>query len=574
MLEVRQFPTDMSALEIDRTDPKRCLVSGLFEEEVEAAGEKRRFYTYIAPGLCGNQPCLVVAPPEDLPVLEYLEKSFWLDFAREHQIFLHVLEPKEGKYRLDGTDAAYMNRVYVGIQSRRFYVTMQDNIYAVGIGGGAAAAQQAAMEMASEWSGLATFGEMAPEVLESARRVHAGEDTGKTELSISGTKAQLPVWMAWSENTGDNAAVCAYWKGQNDADDEVFSNRWADEIYFPSKVCLKSQVNEEKIAQVRVTNGYHGQLSQDFFSAVWEFISLARRHRSFSKKSLRWYQEPTAYGARLHTMKLDGFTRRWYEYVSESVENGEGPFPLVVCMHGRGGSAESFIDISGMSRVAEERGFVLVFPEAGVYQQRPGGPRNILLWNGSYQGELLDDVPFILKMIEDVKGRYDIDSGRVYACGQSSGGMMTSALAIRASRVFAAVAPWSAIRNPDFDGPPPEKISPIVPYMFLFGDKDWLCVDRENGRMEYHVTAEIAAFLDNLIKIYQLDKEPRRYVCGEISYYVYLNKKRVPLLVVGVVKDMTHANYPRESWISYDEFLCKFSRREDGTLLYMGEEAM
>ncbi|MDE6591114.1 MAG: hypothetical protein K2K53_12395, partial [Oscillospiraceae bacterium] len=203
MLEVKHFPSDMSALEIDRADAKRCLISGLFEETVKVGDSQRRFYTYVAPGMHNNQPCLVLVPPEDVPVLDYLDNGFWLNFAEKNQLFLHILEPENGKYRLDGTEAAYMNRVYVQIQSRQFYVTMQDNIYAVGVGGGAAVAQQAAMEMASEWSGLATFGEMAPEVLQSSQRIHAGENTGKTELAISGTKAQLPVWMAWAENTGD-----------------------------------------------------------------------------------------------------------------------------------------------------------------------------------------------------------------------------------------------------------------------------------------------------------------------------------------------------------------------------------
>lgn len=572
MLEVKQFPSDMSALELDRTDPKRCLVSGLFEESVNVGDTRRRFYTYIAPGLCSNQPCLVLAPPEDVPVLDFLEQGFWLDFAQEHQIFLHILESEDGKYRLDGTDAAYMNRVYVEIQSRKFYVTMQDNIYAAGIGGGAAVAQQAAMEMASEWSGLATFGEMVPEVLHSTQRVHAGENTGKTELVVSGAKAQLPVWMAWEANAGANGSVCNYWKRQNDADGEAFSNRWTDEIYFPSRVCKKSQVNEEKIAQVRVTNGYTGTLTEEFFTAVWNYISLARRHRSFGKKALRIYENPVAYGAQLRTMELDGFTRRWYEYVPESVRQNGKPVPLVVCMHGRGGSAETFMDLSELNRVAEERNFIAVFPEAGVYQQRPGGLRNVLLWNGSYQGKKIDDVTFVLNMIEDIKSRYAIDPTQVYACGQSSGGMMTSELALRAPGVFAAVSPWSAIVDPNHGLVLPEKIDPAVPYMFLFGDSDWLCVDREHGELEYHVTHDIAAFLKHLMKLYQLDENPRRYTCGEISYYVYLNAKRVPMLTVGTVKGMSHANYPRESWIAYDEFLSKFSKLTDGTLLYMGEE--
>lgn len=574
MLEVKHFPSDMSALELDRIDPKRCLISGLFEESVKVGDAQRRFYTYIAPGLCSNQPCLVLAPPEDVSVTEFLEESFWLEFAQERQIFLHVLEPKEGKYSLDGSDAAYMNKVYVEIQSRRFYVTMQDNIYAAGIGGGAAVAQQAAMEMASEWSGLATFGEMGPQVLHSTLRVHGGEDAGKTELVVSGSKAQLPVWMCWKKNCGDNAAVCQYWKSQNDTEAEAFSNRWAHEIWFPSRVCKKSQVNEEKIAQVRVTNGWTGEVTQALFTAVWEFLSRARRHRSFGKKALRNYIDPIAYGAQLYTMEVDGFTRRWYEYVPESVRDSEGPVPLVVCMHGRGGSAESFIDLSSMNRVAEERGFIVAFPEASVYQQRPGGLRNVLLWNGTYQGKPIDDLPFILGLIDDIKGRYAIDASRVYACGQSSGGMMTSDLAVRAPKVFAAVAPWSAIKNPDYDGPPPEDIDPVVPYLFLFGESDWLCVDREKGELEYRVAPDIAEFLRSLMRIYKLDETPRRYTVGEISYYVYLNAKRVPLLVVGTVKDMSHANYPRESWISYDEFLSKFSRKADGTLLYMGEEAV
>ena len=108
--------------------------------------------------------------------------------------------------------------------------------------------------------------------------------------------------------------------------------------------------------------------------------------------------------------------------------------------------------------------------------------------------------------------------------------------------------------------------------MFLFGDKDWLCVDRENGELEYHVSKMIADFLKNLMHLYKLDEIPKRYTCGEISYYVYNNAQHIPMLIVGTVKDMTHANYPRESWIAYDEFLCKFAKSADGTLTYMGEE--
>ena len=577
MLQVKEFPQTMAHMEIDRSDMKKCLVSGLFREQVEWGGRTRTFYTYLAPGLTYDRNCLIVAPPDDVPVLEYIENGFWREFADQEQIFLHFLEP-EGRWNLDGSDADYMNQVYIQVQSRTCYVTIQDNVYAVGIGKGATVAQQALMDMTSEWSGLATFGDPEDAAMNNAVTTRQAQDMGQVELTVSASKAQLPVWMLWSEPAKANKAVKDYWKKQNDAGEERFSNEAADEIYFPSTVYKKSSVNEEKIAQVRITSHFSLEpgknLPPELFRTVWQFLAMARRHRCYGQKALRNYMEPEAYGARLYTMEHQGFTRLWYEYVPEHVKEAGVPVPLVVCMHGRGGSAESFMDLSGLSRVAEERDFIAVFPESSIYQQRPGGIRNVLCWNGACQNEERDDVAFILKVIEDVKRRYAIDEGRIYACGQSSGGAMTSRLAMDAPRVFAAVSPWSAIKEPQRRIPLPETMDPPVPYLFLLGEHDWLCVDKDKGELEYRVTPDIAEFIRNLIRIYGLGETPRKYRCGEIQYYVYVNEKQTPMLTVGTVKDMSHANYPRESWIAYDEFFSRFSRAEDGALLYMGEPAV
>lgn len=573
MLELKTFPQDMGVLEVDHNEPRKCLVNGLFEESVEVNGKIRTFYTYITKGLVYNQPCVVVAAPDNESVLDYLEHSHWLDFADRHHVFLHVLKSEDEGWNFDGTDADYMNRVYIQINGRHGYVTMQDNIYAFGVARGATVAQQAVMKMSSEWSGLATFGELDGKVTINDSVSAGAHNTGKTELVISASKVPVPVWMAWKSKEGANEASFIYWMKNNGCTDECFANKWADEIHFPSNVCLKSQINEENIAQVRVTNGYDGKMDSAFLDAVWNYLSQACRHRGFGTKQLRLRINPETYGFTCHTMELDGWTRLWYEYVPERVAKSGKRVPLVVCMHGRGGSAESFISLSGMSRVAEERDFIVVFPEACVSQQKPGSLKNLLLWEGSYKDEKIDDVKFILSIIEDVKLRCAIDDSRIYACGQSSGGMMTSKLAQRAPDVFAAVAPWSALVSPDEDLCLPEKIEPAVPFFFLFGEKDWLCTDSEHGELEYHAAHDIAAFLRNLMKIYSLDEKPLKYTCGEISYYVYLNSKKVPMLTVGTVRDMSHANYPGESWISYDQFMSRFSK-VDGKLLYMGESVL
>lgn len=574
MFEVKHFPKDMSTFEVNKQSPIECLLTGLFEESTEVNGKARSFYTYIKKGLLYDSPCLVIVPPAEISTMDFLEQSFWVSFAEEHDLFLHILVPEDGRWQPDGADADYMNKVYIQIQSRQGYVTMQDNIYAIGIGSGADIAQQAVTKMSSEWSGMATFGDLSAHALLNAEVVSEAVNTGKTELSVNSAKAQVPVWMAWQQNTGDNARVCAYWKKQNCADEERFGNALADEIYFPSRVCKKSQINEEQISQVRITNHFDGSPSKEFAQAVWSFLSQACRHRGYGKKMLRGRIDPKAYGFTYHTMTWQGFTRCWYEYVPESLQGSDAKAPLVVCMHGRGGTAETFISLSDMSRVAEERDFILIFPEAGVSQQRPGAVRNLLLWSGEYKGEAIDDVGFILQIIEETKQRHAVDATRIYACGQSSGGMMSSELALKAPDVFAAVSPWSAIKSPDHECVLPDKLEPAVPYLFLFGENDWLCVDREHGEMEYHVAPDIAVFLRNLIKIYGLDEAPARYNVGEISYYVYRNAKRTPMLTIGTVKAMSHANYPKESWIAYDEFLAKFSKTADGTLLYMGEPAL
>ncbi len=570
MPEIKRFPEDMSVFAVSRADAKECFLSGLFEESVKTDSGMRSFYTYLKPGLHYNQPCLVIAPPASDNIAEWLEKSFWLSFADANDLFLHILIPQNGEWDLGGSDADYMNKIYMQIQSRKYYVTMQDNIYAAGLGSGAAVAQQAVMKMSSEWAGLAAFGDLDGNAMLNAAVLHGAENTGKTELSVNAAKVQVPVWMGWTRHTDENDNVLRYWLKQNDADAEAFANAYAQEIYFPSTVCRTSQINEEKISQVRVTLGTAGLEDRGLADAVWAFLKKACRHRGFGHKMLRNRIDPEAYGFTLHTMEHQGFTRLWYEYVPAGAAGKA--VPLVLCMHGRGGTADSFLSLSGLSRVAEERSFIAVFPEACVYQQRPGGVRNTLLWNGEYEGERIDDTAFLLKVVEDVRSRHSIDRSRIYACGQSSGGMMTAALAQRAPEVFAAVSPWSALVDPDHDLVLPEKIDPAVPFMFLFGDRDWLVSDWENGEMEFRVTAPIAAFLRNLIRLYGLEEKPLEYTCGEISWYVFRNKKNVPMLKVGRVAGMTHANYPRESWIAYDEFLCRFSKTEDGTLLYMGEE--
>ena len=89
-------------------------------------------------------------------------------------------------------DADFMNAVYVEAQARDYYVTMQDNFYACGIGDGADVAQQAACRMSSEWSGLMTMGDLKTDLGEITLNKEAAGMGANGELQIAAERAQLP----------------------------------------------------------------------------------------------------------------------------------------------------------------------------------------------------------------------------------------------------------------------------------------------------------------------------------------------------------------------------------------------
>ena len=55
--------------------------------------------------------------------------------------------------------------------------------------------------------------------------------------------------------------------------------------------------------------------------------------------------------------------------------------------------------------------------------------QNGYVWCGEYQGKFIDDVRFVREIYSDIQTRHIIDRSRVYAMGQSSGGMMSDVLA-------------------------------------------------------------------------------------------------------------------------------------------------
>lgn len=138
---------------------------------------------------------------------------------------------------------------------------------------------------------------------------------------------------------------------------------------------------------------------------------------------------------------------------------GTKHLPLVIVLHGGGGSGRKVARLTGFSSRADREGFVAVYPD-GVNRHWNDG-RNV----GHYraQRENVDDAGFISTLTDGLVRQLQLDSQRVYATGISNGGMMCYRLACDRSDKIAAIAPVCAAMAEELpDSSTPRKPVPVL----------------------------------------------------------------------------------------------------------------
>ena len=124
------------------------------------------------------------------------------------------------------------------------------------------------------------------------------------------------------------------------------------------------------------------------------------------------------------------------------------PSPLVIMLHGGGGTAKAAAWETEWTAKAEKEGFIVVFPNALARDPTKASSfaGNPQLWNdGSdrfYPGQnAADDVGFIAAMLDDLSGRFAVDKGRIFVTGFSNGASMSFRVGAELSDRIAAIAP-------------------------------------------------------------------------------------------------------------------------------------
>lgn len=133
------------------------------------------------------------------------------------------------------------------------------------------------------------------------------------------------------------------------------------------------------------------------------------------------------------TLRHGDFDRR---YLLRNPRPEATGLPLVVELHGRGIDALMFDLWTGYRALADEEGFVLAMPYAsrGVWNDGRFGGAGTSGRNG------VDDVGFLLALIDELVDSAAVDPKRVYLVGMSNGAVMAGRIAWQRSDRIAAIA--------------------------------------------------------------------------------------------------------------------------------------
>ncbi len=152
----------------------------------------------------------------------------------------------------------------------------------------------------------------------------------------------------------------------------------------------------------------------------------------------------------------------------------QGPMPVVLMLHGAGGSADGTSRAYGWREEADREHFIAVFPQGLPFD--PSKPASFLtnpnVWNDMREPMQsrragVDDVAYLSAVLDDVGQRAAVDANRIYVTGFSNGAGMTFALGVKLSDRIAAIASVSShcmIKEPQLKRP--------VPTIYIVGTAD------------------------------------------------------------------------------------------------------
>jgi len=171
--------------------------------------------------------------------------------------------------------------------------------------------------------------------------------------------------------------------------------------------------------------------------AFFSFFNVFCQNKHIETDKFRVYGE----------MDVDGYKRSFILNLPPKYFQS-GKLPLVIALHGGGGSAGQCERDYNLTEKADAANFIIVYPE-GIPND---GPLGLRTWNagtccGDAFNKQVDDVHFISVLIDSLILAYHVDSHRIYVTGMSNGAMLAYRLACEISDKITAIAAVSGTMN-------------------------------------------------------------------------------------------------------------------------------
>ncbi len=138
--------------------------------------------------------------------------------------------------------------------------------------------------------------------------------------------------------------------------------------------------------------------------------------------------------------------RSYLIYVPKNYDNTQ-PVPLLFHLHGGGGTGRGSIKLTfgKFNQLADDKNFIVVYPNGLNKNWNDGRLANL-----KPGMEFVDDVGFIVAIVEKIKNQYLIDPQKIFVTGMSNGGFMTSRLLCDTSDLFRGGAVLTATLSSDY----------------------------------------------------------------------------------------------------------------------------
>lgn len=142
------------------------------------------------------------------------------------------------------------------------------------------------------------------------------------------------------------------------------------------------------------------------------------------------------------TIVIDGLKRTYTVQLPRNYYSDTSSKPMVIGLHGTGGSGSQFETDYGFSVNANAENYIAVYPD-GV--KKEAGRLKIRTWNAGACCDYamhtnVNDVKFINTLIDELSARFQVNRKRVYIAGMSNGAMMAYRLAVELPQKIAAIA--------------------------------------------------------------------------------------------------------------------------------------